>query len=409
MTRIVERLVRRSIQFLPLTVIFLAGCGSGVSVPTEPAGSSVRDSAGIIIVENTDPAWGEGKGWSLSSQPLLTIGMLDGPDEYIFYRANSAIRLEDGRILVTNAGSQELRYYDAAGQFLHQVGGDGEGPGEFRSIGPVERFGPDSLAIFDYRLLRYSVFSRDGAYGRIFQLAETERRTPFPDGIFEDGSILASVSLRPRGRQTPPGLSREEMTFMQMASEGTFQDSLTTLSGNELFRADTEDGVRSLSRPYGLHYQAVTHGNAWVYGGTDSYEYLEIGQDGALHRIVRANIPRRAVPQEVVEETERGYREMPNQRAAELWASIPWPEQLPAYDQFEIDLDGNLWVMDYSVLGELTHFQVFDPSGRWLGGLELPVGGQVTEIGSDYLLGIWTDDLEIQSIRMYGLNKPTGG
>jgi len=66
-------------------------------------------------------------------------------------------------------------------------------------------------------------------------------------------------------------------------------------------------------------------------------------------------------------------------------------------------------VMDYSVLDELTHFQVFDPSGRWLGGLELPVGGQVTEIGSDYLLGIWTDDLEIQSIRMYGLNKPTGG
>lgn len=95
-------------------------------------------------------------------------------------------------------------------------------------------------------------------------------------------------------------------------------------------------GVRSLSRPYGLHCQAVTHGNAWVYGGTDSYEYL-------------------------------------------------------------------------SVLDELTHFQVFDSSGRWLGGMELPVGGQVAEIGADYLLGIWTYELEIQSIRMYGLDKPTVG
>jgi len=96
-------------------------------------------------------------------------------------RANSAIRLEDGRVLVTNAGSQELRYYDAEGRFLHQVGGDGEGPGEFRSIGPVERFGPDSLALFDYRLLRYTVLDRDGAFGRIFRLIEGERRTPRAD------------------------------------------------------------------------------------------------------------------------------------------------------------------------------------------------------------------------------------
>jgi uncharacterized membrane protein YhdT len=382
---------------------------SEAGAPGRSAGYSVRDSAGITIVQNTDPAWGEGEEWTLSSEPRLTIGQVDGPDEYTFYRANSAIRLEDGRILVTNAGSQELRYYDAEGRFLHQVGGDGEGPGELRSIGPVERFGPDSLALFDYRLLRYSVLSRDGAFGRVFQLKGEERRTPFPDGIFEDGSILASVSLRPGGRDTPPGLSREEMTFMRMSSEGTFQDSLTTLSGIELFRADTDDGVRSLSRPYGLHYQVVTHGNSWVYGGTDSHEYLEFGRDGTLLRIVRADIERRAVPREVVEDTERQYREMPNQRAAELWASIPWPERLPAYDQFRMALDGNLWVMDYSVLDEPTRFSVFDPSGRWLGRLDLPEGGQVTEIGADYLLGIWIDELEVQTIRMYALNKPGGG
>jgi hypothetical protein len=406
MNRGLERFARRAVQFSPFVVLVLTGCGPEVGVPAQPAGYSVEDSAGITIVLNTAPAWGEGEEWTLSSEPLLTIGRLNGPDEYLFYRANSAIRLEDGRVLVTNAGSQELRYYDAEGHFLHQVGGEGEGPGEFRSIGPVERFGPDSLAIFDYRLLRYTVLDREGAFGRVFRLMERERRTPFPEGFFEDGSVLASVSLRPTGRETPMGVSREEVSFMRMDSEGAGVDSLATLAGNELFRADTDDGVRSLSRPHGLHFQAVTQGTSWVYGGSESLEYLEFSQDGALSRIVRADIGRRAVPQEVVEDAESRYREMPNRRAAELWASIPFPEQLPAYDQFLMDLDGNLWVMHYSVLDEPTRFSVFDRSGRWLGRLELPAGGGVTEIGCDYLLGIWTDELEVQTIRMYGLNKP---
>jgi len=56
-----------------------------------------------------------------------------------------------------------------------------------------------------------------------------------------------------------------------------------------------------------------------------------------------------------------------------------------------------------------TRFSLFDPSGRWLGRLELPTGGGVTEIGADYLMGIWIDELEVQTIRMYGLKKPERG
>jgi len=392
-----------------MALLLLVGCGSESEGPPHLVRYSIRDSAGIAIVQNTGPSWAERDAWALSPAPLLSIGRLDGPEEYTFFRANSAIRLRDGRILVTNAGSQELRYYGAEGDFLHKVGGGGEGPGEFRSMGPVERFGSDSLALFDYRLFRYTVLDRNGTFGRVFQLREEDRRRPFPDGIFEDGSILASVSLRPGGRETPPGLSREEMNFMRMAPNGAVQDSLATLWGNEWYRVDTEDGVRSLSRPLGLHYQAVTRSSSWVYGGTDSYEYLEFDQGGGLFRIVRADIDRRTVPREAVEDAERGYREMPNRYAAELWGSIPWPDQLPAYDEFLVDLEGNLWIMDYGVLDEPIRFSVFDPSGRWLGRVDVPQGGRVTEIGADYLIGIWTDELEIETVRIYGLHKPTNG
>jgi len=53
-----------------------------------------------------------------------------------------------------------------------------------------------------------------------------------------------------------------------------------------------------------------------------------------------------------------------------------------------------------------TDGQVFDPAGRWLGGMEVPPEGRVAEIGNDYVLGIWKDDQGAGTVRMYGLRKP---
>lgn len=51
----------------------LAGCQDGQA----PAGDTftVRDSAGIEIVESATPAW-DGDGWSVSGTPSLVIGQM---------------------------------------------------------------------------------------------------------------------------------------------------------------------------------------------------------------------------------------------------------------------------------------------------------------------------------------------
>jgi len=48
---------------------------------------------------------------------------------------------------------------------------------------------------------------------------------------------------------------------------------------------------------------------------------------------------------------------------------------------------------------------VFDPGGRWLGEMTLPEGFRVFEIGKDYALGVYRDELGIEHVRMYGLVK----
>ena len=91
----------------------------------------VEDSAGIRIIENPRPPEGSRLGWRIGSEPTVSIGEVDGEEPYLLHVAWDATRLGDGRIVVTNTSTQELRVFDARGAYLETWGGAGEGPGEF--------------------------------------------------------------------------------------------------------------------------------------------------------------------------------------------------------------------------------------------------------------------------------------
>jgi hypothetical protein len=47
-----------------------------------------------------------------------------------------------------------------------------------------------------------------------------------------------------------------------------------------------------------------------------------------------------------------------------------------------------------------------DPDGRWLGEITFPERFVLTDVGFDYVLGWWRDDLGVESVRLYDLIKP---
>ena len=64
----------------------------------------------------------------------MRVGLLDGPDEYIFGNITGAVRLEDGSVVVADEQSHEVRKYDAGGRHLWTSGREGEGPGEYKGL-----------------------------------------------------------------------------------------------------------------------------------------------------------------------------------------------------------------------------------------------------------------------------------
>ncbi|MCH7716498.1 MAG: hypothetical protein IH876_10235 [Gemmatimonadetes bacterium] len=115
-----------------VTLIASAGCDT-TSAPPTPV---VRDSAGVRIVENVEPQWTAETAWRLATEPLVDIGGGD-IDEQQLFRVSGTLRLSDGRIVVANSGTHELRFYDAEETYLSSLGGEGGGPGEFQGMGPV--------------------------------------------------------------------------------------------------------------------------------------------------------------------------------------------------------------------------------------------------------------------------------
>ncbi len=374
----------------------LFACSAGES---EDIGVTVIDSAGVPIVENTAQEWREGGGWRLSAEPALTIGVQDGPDEYQFYKVTSALRFPDGRFVIANRGTQELRFFDANGVFLNAAGREGGGPEEFGNISRARFLGSDSLLVFDFGNLRFSVWSASGEFGRTFRL-DGSGGYPVAKGVLGATRLLVETSITDASQTIPPGLHRDATLFRAFSLDGEPLGTLGRFPGSERYGTEIGGSASVASVPFGLEAQVTVAPDRWFYGSSETYEIQVLSPNGTLQRIIRRSLPVRRMPADFATE----WKE---RQAGRFYSKVPLPETLPAYGQFIADAAGNLWVEEYRLrTGDSPEWAVFDQSGRFLGVVEMPAGGRIMQIGEDFVLGVWRDELEVEIVRMYRLEKP---
>jgi len=409
---------RMRLCLLVLLVVPFFACGGSGS----PAGATahVRDSAGITIVENTDPLWDAQHAWRISESPTLTIGVMEGEAAYELYRTVDATRLRDGRIVLASSGTAELRFYDPGGVHLHSVGREGGGPGEFRAMVSMDRFAGDSLMVYDVMQRRISIFDSDGVHVRDINFAVGGQFfLPSVRGRLADGSYVAQLSSRqigPNAPQLEPGDRRDSLLALRIGPDGDTFDTVgafpSSITRVEMLTLGGTTAPLSLPVLFSPQCVMIAAQDGMVIGTSDTYDVRFYTSGGTLQRIVRKeHVPLAVTPADVDSMQAQLGDAMARVNVPAEFRSMyddrPAAETMPAFRALMTDSEDNLWVEEYGrPSDDVPRWSVFDPEGRFLGVVTGPTGVTVMDIGADYLLGIVTDEMDVERVVMYALVKP---
>lgn len=365
-----------------------------------------RDSAGVTIVEN--PPLDEAAEFArVDPIPLVEIGSLDGPADYQLYLVRDAHRYPDGRLAIANGGSHEVRFYDEDGRYLHAVGGQGDGPGEFQNVASLWSRPGDTLWAYDSRHRSFTVLDPTGTFVRTATIRG--EGVFFPNGVFEDGAVLGQAFQVFVAGEARAGALRLPVTISVYGPHEGGETPLGEWPGSEMFvsTAGRRMAVRGLV--FGRQLFAIVAADRAVIGSSDERAFELVGRDGTVERIARVGGPLDPVPDgafdRYVEETLATSEGDDLRRMwADLFAGMPRHDTYPAFEALRADSEGRIWMADYRGPGEEVRlWTVFRPDGWMLGRVRTPDGLRLLEIGDDYIIGVSRDELEVERVRVHGL------
>ncbi len=387
---------------IPAALLALPAIACQPDAATGGLHSQLRDSAGIRIVENAQPPHSSRLARRIGPEPSLSIGVLEGDEPHMLFAVRDATRLADGRIVVANGGSAELRFFDSNGSHLGTRGGRGEGPGEFRELGNVAPWPGDSLVAWFAPGWPISVFEGDGNYGRTFGINDGTRPWRFrPDSPTRDGLFLAV--LAPEDADT--------LVLELRDDEGGVRSSLGTHPGSEPYLMHEGTDREMLDwKVFGREPVWRVWGDLVAVGVSSRYEIKALEADGSLARIVRREHNPRAVTSAEVDAHIEGRRFF-SEASRREYRSVPVAEHFPAFTSIMSDALDHLWVREYDLPRQdrpAPLWTVFDSEGQVLGFVETPTGFSIYEIGADYILGKSVSELGVESVQLWPLERSSG-
>lgn len=410
--------------------VLSAACGGGDASGTGEA--SVRDSAGIQIVVNTGPAHAEGEGWLLSAEPTFQVGGDATNPVYDLGQVTGATRLRDGSVAVANAATSEIRFYNPDGTHRLTSGRSGAGPGEFQMIVGMWRSPADSLVVLDIAIQRLTVLSPEGQYSHSFSLggmggammpgADGSVSMAIPAGMFDDGSLIGMANTFRIG-EAREGSFRDPLPLVRYGADGAIRDTVATVPGIEMEMMTMSFSGQSFSSPtpvsLGKQTVVVARDSRLFVATNEAWEVQERQADGALRRMIRLQTPVRALSADLIAAHRAEQLELINNQPmmsqapqeirdqiTERINSAPYPATIPFVANMLVDDAGYLWVQEVPLPGDLRQrWGVFDREGRLQAWLRMPERFRPTSVGTDWVVGIWQDDDDVEHVRVYGLTR----
>ncbi len=352
---------------------------------------AVTDTVGDTVTVRTvaGSMWGD----TASLEPEVSIGMVEGPEEYLIGDPRALAVGWDGVIYLLDRQVPIVRVYAPDGRFLRDIGREGAGPGEYRR--------PDAMAVLpDGRILvrdpgnaRITVFDSDGAYLEHWWV---RGGMSSPRRFYVDTAGRSYAEALLNGDRPPAewvfGLARYGL-------DGAIQDTLAAPTWDyQAAEISARLGGRSSREPVPFTPQV-----SWTFsplgymvGGVSTEHRIDVFRaDGSVLRIEREWTPVSVHPDEA-----EGWRRYLTADFLEFYPGWRWngpaiPDTKPPFRDVFASWEGDIWVLrsEESVatmtaaaareaerishlpvvrFWEPSSFDVFAPDGRYLGHVCVP-------------------------------------
>ena len=321
-----------------------------------------------------------------------------------FNRIRAIVLQSSGRLVVANTGNRELCVFGPTGEFLHRLGRQGAGPGEYQAIQGVHRLRADSLLVYDPSLRRVSILDPDGQFVKSIPLSPPSDTLGSVVAVapLTDGTFLVGYSEFRTGAPRPEAVSFTQRLF-RYDTNGKLLGSIGRFFSSEHFiqaTPPTMGGVAYWDRAFGRRWSIAPLESGFVAGEGTDFTVTQYGSTGGpvlVHRMDRQ--PRSVTSAHIAtyrQQSREGLR--PENVAIEekRLAEMPYPRTFPTHRRLLTDPVGRIWFELYPIPGEQSpDWIVLAPQTKRVSVITLPARFQLQAVGSTLLCGVerWADSL----------------
>ncbi len=415
----------------PLVVLSISGtvpmaCTTRDRTPI--VSTTTVDSAGVTIVTHSAAVLNAAPTWTVDS-PTTVVGGEDDREHYALFRVHAARFLDDGSIVVTNSGTQEVRIFGADGEYRRTIGKRGSGPGEFTTLWWAGEIDNGMLVAWDVQLARLTTFDRGGDVVGTLVVNPPEAFGPVLGllvGVFTNGRLVLRDRPNERElRREPTGLRRDPSWYRWFNTDGE-EIAVLEVPGWQGWFENKGRIWGTTPLIFGRSTQAAVARNHLVVGTNDSFELKLYRSSGDLTRVIRVQTdPVTASPdlvKGVREARMDSVRNLPRSGARvaggvpievrlEPWrlqriAEVPARETVPPFLHVVGDRGGRVWVSEYPLPhADSLRWIIFESNGAVAATALLPARWQLFDATAMRILVVSRDALDRESVMVVPLHE----
>ncbi len=323
----------------------------------------------------------------------------------------------NGTIAACQEQMSAIRFFDSTGNDLGTVGGQGEGPGEFRMPIHAGWIG-DSLWVGDFLLKRVTLISTEPATIRTLPPIASIRPAPADTARFSIGSIYSVHALYPDGKllvNTTGGESLEGSPLFQVSQDGQIERLIVEIPDDpdEMVRGRSERGVSSSRVPFypapewgvapdGSRIAVLTMDISGREGGTFRVDLFDPNGDQIFSRTFPFEGVR--IPDQVVDSVMEPRSARLSSRGILREIRNRIPPVYPPVEKIVLGMDGRTWIRLYSG-EEREHWLILDETGNPQGRVSLPEKTTLQVAGAAHVWALERDEWDVESIVRYRVRQ----